>query len=408
MRSYLTTQIFLQYFLCVIVDLNCNSEILKYLSSVALKLNIYMVIIIILIVLAVALWLFLQHPQFGGNIKGPRMERMRNSPNFKDGTFQNEHETPMLSEGANYFEVTRRFFFSKNKKGKPVAPIPSIKTDLHSLDPDKDVLVWFGHSSYFLQLNGKKILVDPVFSGNASPIANMTKSFNGSDIYKPEDLPEIDYLLITHDHYDHLDYRTIIGIKPKVKKVITGLGVGAHFEKWGYNPGLITELDWNEKFEPELGWTIIATPARHFSGRSFSRNKTLWLSFVLITPGTRIYIGGDSGYDDHFARIGDLYGPFDIAILEDGQYNQYWKYIHMMPEEVVQASIDLKAKKLLPVHWSKFQLSLHDWDEPIIRVAKEAERKKVTLLHPVIGEPVSIKDYVITRNWWEGVQVLPG
>jgi L-ascorbate metabolism protein UlaG (beta-lactamase superfamily) len=301
--------------------------------------------------------------------------------------------------------VTKDFFLNKSKRSAPNHILPSVKTNLHALNPEKDVMVWFGHSSYFLQIDGKKILVDPVFSGSASPVKFTTKSFKGSDVYTADDIPVIDYLFITHDHWDHMDYETIIKLKPKIKKIITGLGSGAHLEHWGVDKEIIIEKDWNEQVFLDPGFIVNTTSSRHFSGRGFKRNGALWMSFVLTTPGMKIFLGGDSGYDKHFAEIGNKYGPFDLVILECGQYNEYWKYIHMMPEEVVQAALDLKAKVLLPVHWSKFSLSLHAWDDPIIRVTKESKRKNLHAITPAIGEEVDLKIHGRYVNWWEKVEL---
>jgi len=251
-----------------------------------------------------------------------------------------------------------------------------------------------------MQLDGKRFLVDPVFSGHASPIRFTTHSFKGSDVYAPNDIPPVDFLILTHDHYDHLDYKTIVKLRPKVKRVITGLGVAAHLKRWGYEDNLIHESDWNQELRFEQ-FVFQITPARHFSGRTFKRNISIWLSIVLTTPTKKIYIGADSGYDSHFKAIGDQFGPFDLAILEDGQYNQYWRHIHMMPEEVVQAAEDLNAKKLLPVHWGKFSLSLHAWDEPITRVVKEAKRRGVGVLHPMIGEALYFDKENVFTEWWK-------
>lgn len=348
--------------------------------------------------------IFTRQLPFGALPSGERLERIQQSPNYKNGQFQNVSPTPSLTEGASYAGVMKEFFFSRKKRNKPASVLPAVKTNLFELDPQENILVWFGHSSYFMQLDGKKMLVDPVFSGNASPVRFTTKSFPGSDIYTVEDIPVIDYLFISHDHWDHLDYRTIVKLCPKIKKVITGLGTGAHLERWGYDRQLVNEKDWNEKLVLDDGFIVYTTPARHFSGRGFKRNTSLWMSFVLKTPSFSIYLGGDSGYDTHFKKIGDQYGPFDLAILEDGQYNKSWKYIHMMPEEVITAGQELRAKKILPVHWGKFALSLHDWDDPIKRVVKEAHAKGITLIHPLIGEAVNINHQAIQKSWWEGIQ----
>jgi len=340
---------------------------------------------------------------FGKLPTGNRLEKIKASANYSDGSFQNKSLTPNLAEGASFLKVTKEFLYNKDKRNRPSVTLPSEKTDLHHLDPKKDVLVWFGHSSYFMQVDGKKILVDPVFSGNASPFSFTTYSFKGSDIYTPEDMPEIDYLIITHDHYDHLDYETIIKLKSKAKRIITGLGVGAHFEQWGFEHKIITEKDWDEEEDLGDGFKIFTTSGRHFSGRGFKRNQSIWLSMVLVTPTIKIFIGGDSGYDTHFELVGEQHGPFDLAILECGQYNAYWKYIHMMPEETVQAAIDLKAKVLLPVHWAKFSLSLHAWDEPITRVVAEASKMGMPILHPMIGEAVNINGKNEHKQWWLGI-----
>jgi L-ascorbate metabolism protein UlaG (beta-lactamase superfamily) len=360
-------------------------------------------LIAIVVLLIIMVYIFFQQSKFGKASTGKRWERMKNSPNFKNGQFQNLNPTPALTEGVSYTSVLKEFFFEKKPHRKPPVELPAHKTDLFKLDPKEDIITWFGHSSYFLQLDGKKFLVDPVLSGSASPVKFTTRAFPGSDVYTVEEIPPIDYLIITHDHWDHLDHDTIVQLKSKVGRVITGLGVGAHLEHWGYHPGMITELDWNEEVQLEQGFTIHSAPARHFSGRTFKRNTTLWSSYILTTPANRIYIGGDSGYDDHFKTIGDQFGPFDLVILENGQYDKNWKYIHMLPEEVVKAAEDLKAKRLLPVHWSKFALGNHPWNEPIIRVTREATARNMEVLHPLIGEPVYFKQPFKGQRWWESM-----
>lgn len=362
-----------------------------------------LILIIVVLVLIVAFQKFMQQPQFGKAATGNHLAAITSSFNYTNEKFQNLTYTPSLKEGVSGFTVMKDFFFGKSKRSRPIKTLPSVKTNLLTLDPGKNILVWFGHSSYFMQVDGKKILVDPVFSGNASPVKFTTKSFPGSDIYTADDIPEIDYLFITHDHYDHLDYETIKKLQPKIKSVITGLGVGIHLQYWGYDKKIIIEKDWNEEVILEDGFIVNTTSARHFSGRKFKRNNSLWLSFVLTTPSMKIFVGGDSGYDTYFKEIGNKYGPFDLAILECGQYNEYWKYIHMMPEEVVQAAIDLKAEKLMPVHWSKFSLALHDWDEPIIRVTRESRKKNLPVITPMIGEEVDLLTEKTFSNWWEKV-----
>ena len=357
----------------------------------------------IVLVLIGYVYFFLQQPKFGKKSSGERLEKIKNSPHYKNGQFQNLNHTPALAEGVGYFTVMKEFFFGKNKRSKPASPLSSQKINLLNLAADKNVFVWFGHSSYFMQVDGKTILVDPVLSGSASPIRFTTKSYKGSDVYTPDDFPNIDYLFITHDHWDHMDHTTLLKLKPKVKTIITGLGTAAHLEHWGFNLNKIIEKDWYETVQLDNGFTVNTTPGRHFSGRGFKRNLALWMSFVLTTPTMKIFIGGDSGYDTHFKTIGDTYGPFDIAILECGQYNPYWKYIHMMPEEVVQAGIDLQTKKLIPVHWAKFSLSLHAWDEPVTRVTAEATKKNMKMITPMIGEAVNLQAPEPSSAWWKNI-----
>lgn len=191
-------------------------------------------------------------------------------------------------------------------------------------------------------------MVDPVFSGSASPLPGSIKIFPGSDIYTVDDISEIDFLSISHDHWDHLDYKTIIALKPKINQIICGLGTGTHFEKWHFEKENIIEEDWNKHIELRDGFTFDTIPAKHFSSRGLKRNKALWLSYVLQTPAKKIFIVGDSGYDTHFKKAGDKFGPFDVAILECGQYDLRWKYIRMLPHEVLHAAKDLKAKKSYP------------------------------------------------------------
>lgn len=345
--------------------------------------------------------------KFGKASAGERLSLIQKSPNYKNGKFVNIHPTLEIAEGYTTWSVTYDYFFKKSERRSPLDIIPSVKTDLLNLPLNEDILVWFGHSSYFIQIDGIRILVDPVFSGNASPVPGTVRSFKGTDRYAVEDLPGIDYLFISHDHYDHLDYETIIKLKKKTKKVICGLGVGAHFAFWGYAANDIIEKDWNETINFGNGFIVYTTPARHFSGRGFTRGNTLWMSYLLQTPSIKIYIGGDSGYDTHFAEIGNKSGPIDLAIIDNGQYDVKWRYIHTLPHEVLQAAKDLKAKRLFPVHSSKFVLANHSWDEPLVRVSElnSNSANPVPLLTPMIGELVYLKDEKQEfKQWWVGIK----
>ncbi|MDX2128483.1 MAG: MBL fold metallo-hydrolase [Chloroherpetonaceae bacterium] len=327
------------------------------------------------------------------------------SPHFKNGLFFNRTETPNLTEGYTLSQVVLDFFLKGSKRRRPKSTIPSIKTNLKSLPLEKNLLVWFGHSSYYFQLNQKRFLVDPVFSGNASPIPNTMLSFPGSDVFTPNDIPEIDYLILTHDHYDHTDLPTLLKLKHNFSRAILPLGVGEYFENWGFEQSRFSEHDWDERIELENGITVFTKPARHFSGRTLVRNTTLWMSLLVKSDSYKLYLGGDSGYDTHFKEIGNEFGPIDLAVLENGQYNKMWRYVHTSPEETFQAAIDLKAKRLLPVHSSKFALSDHDWDEPLRKISELSVNSPYGLLTPVIGEVVELENENQKFNpWWEGLE----
>jgi L-ascorbate metabolism protein UlaG (beta-lactamase superfamily) len=288
-------------------------------------------------------------------------------------------------------------FLNKPANATPQKLIPSQKTDLKKLQADTPIITWFGHSSYLIQSKGVHILVDPVFSGNASPFSFFGKSFKGTDVYGLADMPKIDIIIITHDHYDHLDYKTISQL-PTGGRFYAPLGVGAHLEHWGITPENIIEYDWWEGGKIGDDIQLTATPARHFSGRGFQRGKTLWTSYVLQLHGYTLLLGGDSGYENHFKEIGAKFGPFDLAILESGQYGDAWPYIHMMPEQTVQAAKDLQAKVLFPV---QFALAYHAWNEPIERLIKSASRQQVKVTTPLIGEPIILDKQYPQQSWWK-------
>lgn len=337
--------------------------------------------------------------RLGKQPRGERLERIRGASNYKDGKFQNVEPTSVNPDNVPFYRIMREMI-SRPKTVTPSEELPHKKTDLKTISSEKLTVVWFGHSSYFLKYKNFTILVDPVFSGNASPVKFFGKAFKGTDVYSAIDFPEIDLLIQTHDHYDHLDYPFLKELKGKVKKVVTSLGVGEHLELWGMEKQKIAELAWDEDFSVgEL--KITARPSRHFSGRSYKRSNTLWSSFVLQWEDLKIYIGGDSGYSSEFKKIGEEFGPFDLAFLECGQYGKYWPQIHMFPEETVKAAGDLKAKMLFPVHWGKFVLSTHPWNEPISRLKKAAKEQGQAFVSPLIGEAYTLgQDYEHT-DWWD-------
>lgn len=328
------------------------------------------------------------------------MEKIHHSPNYRQGSFQNIETTEVMLKSASIIGMIRNFI-NKPTSVVPSVVLPSKKTDLKLSQPGGPVITWFGHSSYCIRYKNFTILIDPVFSSHASPVTLFGKAFRGANVYGADDIDRVDLLILTHDHYDHLDYHTITRLFPKTTHICTALGVGAHLEYWGIPSEKITELDWWDSIQINEDLHLTATPARHFSGRTVKRNQTLWCSFILSWGNYRIFIGGDSGYDGTFKKIGEHSGPFDLAILECGQYGKDWPFIHMLPEETVQAAIDLKAKVLMPVHWGKFSLSLHEWNEPVKRVVKAAKEKGVVITTPEIGEPVIIGQQLPAETWWD-------
>jgi L-ascorbate metabolism protein UlaG (beta-lactamase superfamily) len=275
--------------------------------------------------------------------------------------------------------------------------IPSVKADLIMLDKKEEVLIWFGHSSYFIQIDELRILVDPVFSDVSSPLSFFPRAFTGSNIYEPFDIPEVDYLVITHDHWDHLDYETVK--KLKFKMMICPLGVGEHFRYWGFSN--IIEMDWHETQKLENNCKMYCFPSQHFSGRLFRRNKTLWASFLFETSKFfRIFIGGDGGYSPVFSEIGKKFEEIDVAVLENGQYNVNWSNIHMKPDETLRAAKDLKARILLPVHNTKFTLSTHRWKEPLEKITTLPGTEGLKIITPMIGEKVKLANPQAFAKWW--------
>lgn len=337
---------------------------------------------------------------FGKLPSGKFKEKVVRSDRYVNGSFRNLNETRTMAEEATFFNLMKDYFKLPPDR-IPSREIPSIRRNLKDAANGKPSITWFGHSSYHLHLDGKSILVDPVFSGSAAPFNFMVKAFKGADIYKADDFDSIDVLLLTHDHYDHMDFRTLLALKSNVKHVVCSLGVAAHLVYWGYDPKIIRELDWWEKIDIDDQLSFTATPARHFSGRGLKRAQSLWSSFVLESGKHKLFLGGDSGYDTHFREIGEKAGEFDLAILECGQYNSKWPLIHMAPEQTVQAGIDLKADVLFPVHWGKFALAFHPWNEPVQRFVAEAERLKIQYTTPMIGEEIVVGEVYPSSEWWK-------
>ncbi|MBT3244617.1 MAG: hypothetical protein HN352_15825 [Bacteroidetes bacterium] len=363
-------------------------------------IGISIIAIIVLIIIIVLLFLNLS-PQFGKSPTTEQKIEYAKLENFKDGKFENQHKSPM---NINYWkifkELTKKASNRNPSKNILVENIDSITIGNHSSNVTQ--LTWFGHSAFLLEIDGKKILIDPMLSKTPSPISFLgAKRYSNIIPIEAEELPFIDIVILSHDHFDHLDYKTIKQIKNKVGRFYTPLGVGNHLDSWGVSEEKITELNWWESVEFD-SINLICTPARHFSGRGlFDRATTLWCSWVIKGTKDNIYFSGDSGYDTHFKEIGNKYGPFDISLMECGQYNEDWKLLHMMPEETVKASVDLKSKLTLPIHWGGFTLAFHDWTDPIERVLIKANELNMDITTPKIGEPIILgNENFPSEKWW--------
>jgi L-ascorbate metabolism protein UlaG (beta-lactamase superfamily) len=356
---------------------------------------------IVVLTVVVGAFGYLQHPKFGAMPQGARLERVAQSPHYLDGLFRNLDDAPVRTDGDGFFARTVKRFQQPTLRLRPEHAMPSIKTDLHTLNRAQDVIVWLGHSSFYVQAGGKRILIDPVFSESATPVPWTNDAFDGTTPYGADDFPPLDVLLISHDHWDHLDHPTMLALKDKVSTVVTGLGVGAHLERWGFQSEKIREADWFGAVTVGDALTVHVLPARHYSGRAFARGKTLWSSFALITADRRLYFGGDSGFGSHFAEIGRRFGSFDAVALDTGQYDARWAHIHMTPEEAARAAQALGAKALIPAHVGRFQLARHPWDEPFQRSQTASKGMSFQLLTPMIGEPVLLDRPRSFVPWWE-------
>jgi L-ascorbate metabolism protein UlaG (beta-lactamase superfamily) len=342
-----------------------------------------------LFILCVVITLFINLDKaFGGNTTKEQQEKYKHFDNYVNGKFVDEVPTRMNMSLSNLLSMAKDSIAGA-KDRNPNGKIPVSMIDWNKIKSEKDSLTWFGHSAFLLSIDNKKLLVDPMLGPIASPVP-----FAGSKRYKYsedmlhiiDEMPSIDAVFISHDHYDHLDYQSIVKIESKVSQFFVPLGVSAHLIRWGVPKGKITELNWWNEMEYQ-GLTIALTPSRHFSGRGiFNSDTTLWGGFVILGRNVRLYTSGDGGYGPHFKKIGDKYGPFDITLIEGAQYDKRWPDIHMTPEQSVQANLDVKGKNMMLMHWSAFTLAFHSWNEPIKRGKKEAKKLEVNLIVPMIGE----------------------
>jgi len=365
-------------------------------------------LIVILFLILVGSTLFLQNwPSFGGTVSGEHLKRAQASPHYQDGKFANTLPHPPLELGDVLDYITEQFFGGETRIPPSAIPVSTFRPDTIKTQPSSGLrAIWLGHSSVYMELDGLRLLVDPVFSDYASPFNGIgPKRFHPPPIALA-DLPKIDAIIISHDHYDHLDMRTVRRLSAKGTRFFVPLGVGSHLDEWEVPKQQITELDWWESKEIK-GLTIVCTPAQHYSSRGiFDYKKTLWSSWSVIGPKHRVFYSGDTGFSNHFQRIGNQLGPFDLGIIRIGQYGPgaSWIYSNMDPEDAVKAHLAVQAHRMLPVHWGTFNIAFHDWDEPIKRAVKAARNLNVELVTPRVGEIVIAGEQFDSYSWWEEVR----
>ncbi len=334
---------------------------------------------------------------------GPHLseEAVKNAKNYHNGVFENPEPTTVMKPGT-YWRTFSQFLFQGSNERVPKRPLPVVSAKNSVLGPvsTSPRFIWLGHSGVLLELGGKRILIDPVLSERASFFSWIgPKRFEPAPLHT-EDLPAIDAVLISHDHYDHLDKATIIALAGKTASFHVPLGIGAILKAWGIAGNKIVEYAWWEGHSVN-GLTLTAVPARHFSGRGlFDRDKTLWCSWVIGAGNERVYHSGDTGMTAQFKVIGEKYGPFDLAFIKIGAFNENWPDVHLTPEQAVEAAQILGVKTLVPIHWGTFNLGLHSWHEPIERFVKAAEKTNSRILTPKIGDYVDPENYENTL-WWQ-------
>ncbi|HEY2976767.1 MAG TPA: MBL fold metallo-hydrolase [Burkholderiaceae bacterium] len=326
------------------------------------------------------------------------------SPQQHDGRFRNA--VPAEPPGwRKTLAITWRFLFDKPDDTVPPQAVPMQPLTAAQLQaaPDRS-LYRLGHSTLLLKLDGAFWLTDPVFSERASPLQWMgPKRFHSPPIAIDE-LPPIEGVILSHDHYDHLDHDAIVKLAPKVRHFITPLGVGDRLIAWGVDAAKVQQLDWWQSTDVN-GVRFVATPAQHFSGRGLNdRNSTLWASWVILGGDLRLFFSGDTGYHADFRRIGERYGPFDVTMLETGAYDPQWPDVHMQPHETLQAHLDLRGRSLLPVHNGTFDLAMHAWDDPFERIVELAEAKGVPVITPMMGEAVALRQPQNGNAWWRALR----
>ena len=367
-----------------------------------LKYRILKILVItILIVLLIAfLFLKLWIPLGGKVSKEDKNDYSKRANNYKNGKFYNENDFQKI-----YGATSANNFISK-KGTIPTDEIPTMKpTFLSKPSVDELNITWFGHSTLLMQMHGMNILIDPVFSSYTSPISFVGPSRFSKLPIDIDSLPKVDIVVISHDHYDHLDYKTIKELDKKVDKYVVPLGVENHLERWEIDKDKIINMAWWEEIQIN-GLTIGCTPARHYSTRNFifDSYNTLWASWVFADEYHKVFESGDTGFDNHFQKIYEKYGSFDLALLDSGQYDYKWRDTHMTPEQAVQAGIDLSAKVIMPIHWGAYKLANHPWDDPVERFSKEAEKQNLKYITPRIGQTITYENDMSTDKWWVNIK----
>ncbi|MFE5613671.1 MBL fold metallo-hydrolase [Streptomyces sp. NPDC056463] len=344
--------------------------------------------------------------ELGAAPTGPRAEQIRRSPNYRDGAFRNRLPARMLSPRET-LGLMRRFTADRDRR-RPAGPVPVLPPS-PAAEPAPDGLhvTWYGHSSALVEIEGHRVLFDPVWSERCSPSPITGPRRLHPNPLPLEALPRLDAVVISHDHYDHLDAPTIRDLaRLQTMPFVVPLGVGAHLEKWDVPPGRIVELDW-DGHTTLGGIRLTATEARHYSGRGLARDKTLWASWVLTSDNRRVFYSGDSGYFPGYAAIGAAHGPFDVTLMQIGAYGEEWADIHMTPEEAVTAHHDLHGDLLVPLHWATFDLALHDWTEPADRLWHTAKASGTRLAVPRPGERIDATAPPETDSWWQRLTQTP-
>jgi len=362
---------------------------------------------IIGVVVVAAVGFMALSPQLGGKPTKAEVQAYAKSGHYneKEGEFKNLIPTRELT-GGSMPKVMWKFLFHKAPNATPPGPLPSQPLDSVAITRKTADIVrvtWFGHSASLVEIAGQNVLLDPMLSVEMGPVSWATPNrYNRSLAIAPEKLPPIAAVLISHDHYDHLDYETIRRIQAKVGHFYVPLGIAPHLRRWGVPTSKIVELNWGDSARVAPGLLVRCTPSRHFSGRGLgNRNSTLWCSWVMQAPAKRVFYTGDGGYGPHFAAIGRQFGPFDLAVVECGQYDADWADIHMRPEQSVQAARDVRAQLMLPVHWGAFTEANHPWNEPVARATAEAARLGQPITTPQLGEPVTLGTALPQSRWWE-------